>query len=118
MNDTSLKNEWVFSPSFGQRAGLCHLSPVRPTPSLTRFVASVHLHTQHAQVIVLAVKPDIIPQVLRELSQRVTRHHLIISIAAGATLQLMEHVSQGNPLFPMPFGALPPVVSVPPPVPG
>ncbi|EWM30577.1 pyrroline-5-carboxylate reductase [Nannochloropsis gaditana] len=46
---------------------------------------------EHAQVIVLAVKPDIIPQVLRELSQRVTRHHLIISIAAGATLQLMEH---------------------------
>lgn len=49
-------------------------------------------HKQHASVIILAVKPDVVPQVLRELSQRVTRHHLIISIAAGVTLQLLQHV--------------------------
>ncbi|GAB5029950.1 pyrroline-5-carboxylate reductase [Nannochloropsis oceanica] len=46
---------------------------------------------EHAQVIILAVKPDVVPQVLRELSQRVTPRHLIISIAAGATLQLLQH---------------------------
>lgn len=50
------------------------------------------LNEQHAQVIILAVKPDVVPQVLRELSQRVTPRHLIISIAAGATLQLLQHV--------------------------
>jgi len=63
-------------------------------------ILNIHLslkssfYSQHAQVIILAVKPDVVPQVLRELSQRVTRHHLIISIAAGATLQLLQHVSR------------------------
>ena len=40
----------------------------------------------------MAVKPDVVPQALRELSTRVTRHHLIISIAAGVTLQSLQHV--------------------------
>jgi pyrroline-5-carboxylate reductase len=43
-------------------------------------------------VIVVAVKPDVVPQALRELSTRITRHHLVISIAAGVTLQSLQHV--------------------------
>lgn len=40
----------------------------------------------------MAVKPDVVPKVLRELSTRVTGHHLVISIAAGVTLQSLQHV--------------------------
>lgn len=48
---------------------------------------------QHAQVLLLAVKPDMVPNVLRQISRQVTRHHLVISIAAGVTIATLQHVS-------------------------
>jgi len=43
-----------------------------------------------ASVLILAVKPDQVADVLREISPEVTDNHLIISIAAGVTLGKME----------------------------
>ncbi len=39
-----------------------------------------------AQIIVLAVKPQIMPQVLDAIAEHVTEKHLLVSIAAGVTL--------------------------------
>jgi pyrroline-5-carboxylate reductase len=47
---------------------------------------------QHAQTIILAVKPDVVPTVLRQIAAKVTRNHLIISIAAGVTIRTIQHV--------------------------
>lgn len=43
-----------------------------------------------AETILLAVKPQYITQVLQEIAPALTKDHLIISIAAGVTLQKME----------------------------
>ena len=44
----------------------------------------------HAQVIVLAVKPQDFDLVLKEISECVTKNKLVISIAAGITTQYIE----------------------------
>ncbi len=43
-----------------------------------------------ASIVFLAVKPQSIPALLREISPQVQKHHLIVSIAAGITLGQME----------------------------
>ncbi len=45
---------------------------------------------QFATVLIVAVKPDQVADLLRELSPHLTAKHLIISIAAGVTLAKME----------------------------
>lgn len=45
---------------------------------------------RESQTIVLAVKPQILPQVLEEIRPEVTRHKLFISIAAGVPLRRLE----------------------------
>ncbi|XP_043923260.1 pyrroline-5-carboxylate reductase 3 [Protopterus annectens] len=42
------------------------------------------------QVIFLATKPHILPGVLEEISSLVTKEHIIISVAAGVTIQTLE----------------------------
>lgn len=44
----------------------------------------------HADVIILAVKPQVVPAVLDEIATIATDKHLFISIAAGVTLQTLE----------------------------
>lgn len=44
-----------------------------------------------SEVIVLAVKPQIMPMVLTDIAPEVTRDKLVISIAAGVTLQTLQH---------------------------
>ena len=46
-----------------------------------------------ADVVILAVKPDIIPAVLKEIDQHLTKDSLVISIAAGVPLAVLEQVS-------------------------
>ncbi len=45
-------------------------------------------------VIILAVKPNIVSTVLKDISSQVTKNHLIISVAAGIPIKFMEsHIS-------------------------
>jgi len=46
--------------------------------------------TCKSQTILLAVKPQYIGDVLREIAPAITKDHLLISIAAGVTLEKME----------------------------
>jgi len=46
---------------------------------------------QFAQVLLLAVKPDQVGNVLNEIREDITGKHLIISIAAGVPLAKLEH---------------------------
>jgi len=48
---------------------------------------------RNSQVVFLAVKPHIVPTVLKEVTADVTPDHLLISVAAGTTLKTMEEVS-------------------------
>ena len=58
----------------------------------------IHAYTSNApipssaKVIVLAVKPQQMPEVLAELAPAVTRHHVVISIAAGRKLAGIQAV--------------------------
>lgn len=45
---------------------------------------------RHSDVLVLAVKPQIMPPVLAELQPVVTADHLVLSIAAGVTLDVID----------------------------
>lgn len=46
-----------------------------------------------SDVVFVAVKPHLVPHVLSEISQHVTDHHIIVSVAAGVTLATLEEVS-------------------------
>lgn len=46
---------------------------------------------RECRLIVLAVKPQVLPEVLRELRPEVNSEHLLISIAAGASLAMLEN---------------------------
>lgn len=50
-----------------------------------------------AEVVVLAIKPQVVPEVLAEIHEFVEPRHLVISIAAGITLQrLMSGLPSGT----------------------
>ena len=52
---------------------------------------------QECSIIVLAVKPQVLPAVLREFGAELTTGHLIISIAAGISLSVLEKlIPQGR----------------------
>ena len=44
------------------------------------------------QIVVLAVKPQIMPKVLREIAPEVTKDHLLLSFAAGMKLRTMQYL--------------------------
>ncbi|RMZ53691.1 hypothetical protein APUTEX25_003225, partial [Auxenochlorella protothecoides] len=46
-----------------------------------------------AEVIFIAVKPQYVPVVLREISPKLTEKHLIVSIAAGVTLAVLTEAA-------------------------
>lgn len=43
-----------------------------------------------SQVVILAVKPQQFPEVIKQVAPHLTRRHLVISIAAGVTLRWLE----------------------------
>jgi len=52
---------------------------------------------EYADVIILAVKPQIIPGILDEVKDSVTSDKLIVSIAAGVTTETLEnHLPEGS----------------------
>lgn len=60
--------------------------PGRATTHLCSTCAQV---AEAAEVIFIAVKPQYVPVVLREISPKLTEKHLIVSIAAGVTLAVL-----------------------------
>eukprot|EP00112_Aurelia_sp_Birch-Aquarium-sp1_P004136 Seg147.7 transcript_id=Seg147.7/GoldUCD/mRNA.D3Y31 product="Pyrroline-5-carboxylate reductase 1 mitochondrial" protein_id=Seg147.7/GoldUCD/D3Y31 len=44
------------------------------------------------KVVILAVKPQILPKVLKEIAPAVTEEHLLLSVAAGITIANIENV--------------------------
>ncbi|XP_056131768.1 pyrroline-5-carboxylate reductase 3 isoform X1 [Lampris incognitus] len=49
-----------------------------------------------SDLIFVAVKPHLIPDVLREIAHHVTQKHIIVSIAAGVTLATLEELLPEN----------------------
>lgn len=47
---------------------------------------------KHSEIVILAVKPPLIQTVLHDIKDYVTPNHLMISIAAGITLNSVENV--------------------------
>lgn len=47
-----------------------------------------------SDVVVLAVKPNVIPAVLKEIEQYLTADSLVVSIAAGVNLAALEAVRE------------------------
>lgn len=47
---------------------------------------------QKVQTVVLAVKPQVLPSVLEEVGSKISKETLIISIAAGVTLERLENM--------------------------
>jgi len=53
----------------------------------------------NCEVLVLAVKPHVVQQVLKEISPKLNQRHLIISIAAGLQLKTLEsYISSSSPI--------------------
>lgn len=51
---------------------------------------------QNADIIILAVKPNVVPAVLFDISQIITEQNLLISVAMGITLQTLERNLKPN----------------------
>jgi pyrroline-5-carboxylate reductase len=49
--------------------------------------------TKSAEIILLALKPDMVRPVLQEIKGSLTREHLIISIAAGIPIKAIEEIA-------------------------
>ncbi|MGC8735460.1 MAG: pyrroline-5-carboxylate reductase [Dissulfurimicrobium sp.] len=70
-------------PAVGRRDHLAKTYGVRATDSNKEVVSS-------SDIIVLAVKPQVISRVLEEINEYVTMDHLVLSIAAGIPLRLLQ----------------------------
>ncbi|CAL8346545.1 unnamed protein product [Gadus morhua 'NCC'] len=57
--------------------------------SVTHFNSDV---VSGSDLVFVAVKPHLVPEILREISQLVTQKHIIVSVAAGVTLATLELV--------------------------
>ncbi len=52
---------------------------------------------QQSEIIILAVKPQVMSNVLKQISANVTSKHLVISIAAGVSLQTISDLLENKP---------------------
>ncbi|CAN0511457.1 unnamed protein product, partial [Ectocarpus sp. 8 AP-2014] len=49
-----------------------------------------------SDVVVVAVKPDVVPAVLREIAPHLRKDALVVSIAAGIPLAVLEQLAPGK----------------------
>uniref|UniRef100_A0A452IBP1 Pyrroline-5-carboxylate reductase n=1 Tax=Gopherus agassizii TaxID=38772 RepID=A0A452IBP1_9SAUR len=47
---------------------------------------------QHCTLVFLTTKPHLLPEVLQQIAPAVTRDHIIVSVAAGVTLQTLQQL--------------------------
>ena len=47
---------------------------------------------KNTQVIVIAVKPNVVSSLLKEVSSSITKDNLVVSIAAGIRISMIEDV--------------------------
>ena len=86
----ALPNQIIASDSFEPaRAAFAREVGARTTSENPAVLAS-------AEVLILAVKPDQVDNVLREIGTQLSANHFIISIAAGVTLARMESLLSAN----------------------
>jgi pyrroline-5-carboxylate reductase len=52
-----------------------------------------------AEIIILAVRPQVMPEILKELQPGIANHQVIISIAAGFGIDYYERFFPNNPIF-------------------
>ncbi|MFZ2643260.1 MAG: pyrroline-5-carboxylate reductase [Verrucomicrobiia bacterium] len=77
------KHIWVAEPADALRRALAKDAGVNVT-------ADNATAAKNARVVILAVKPDIVPVALAQLKPVFTKDHLLLSIAAGVTLAKLE----------------------------
>ncbi len=82
-----------------------HISVVDPDPARRHVLADLFNVSaledadtvwEECKIIILAVKPQIIPEVLEDYRNQVNKSHLIISIAAGVPLAVLEGKLAGS----------------------
>ena len=84
-------------------AGVLQINQVwasAPTEKDTYWIRHLGCNVTHSnsklikenKVVVLAVKPQVLPKVLREIAKDVTRDHLLLSFAAGMKLRTMQYL--------------------------
>lgn len=82
-----------------------HISVSEPRPERARFLATTYRVTiqpdnpaavREGEVIILAVKPQAMAGVLKEIAPQVTPRHLVISIAAGIPTSLLASALGAN----------------------
>lgn len=62
--------------------------------------ASNSAAVEHSQVVVVAVKPQVVPEIIPDLRGALKGHHMVISIAAGVTLEFLEsELPPGTPVI-------------------
>lgn len=64
-------------------------------PSQELGAAVTHSNTEAvaaSRLIFLAVKPHLVPAILREVAPHITREHVVVSVAAGVTIATLEEV--------------------------
>ena len=77
------KRIWVAEPAAAARKALARETGVK-------VVADNAAAAKNARVIILAVKPDVVPAALAQIKPVFTQNHLLLSIAAGVTLAKLE----------------------------
>lgn len=75
---------YLVEPDFSKLKALENNYKIQPLPGLPELVDT-------CRTILIAVKPQVLPGILQELKSRVTKNHLLISIAAGVPLAVLEN---------------------------
>jgi pyrroline-5-carboxylate reductase len=78
-----LKNVSVFDPNPRRLAELESLLGISPVPNTP-------IGIQTADIVIIAVKPQVLPNVLPEIASAVKQSAVVVSIAAGVTLKVLE----------------------------